>query len=249
MLGPSICGVRTYPCLRGYEIATMAATSSTDATPYVPEGADLAGLRHASAGCHGCSLYEKAIQTVFGEGDPHARIVLVGEEPGDQEDRQGAPFVGPSGRVLDRALADAGIPRSSTYLTNAVKHFKFTRREGSKRRIHEKPTVGEISACRPWLVAELRLVRPALVVALGATAGRALLGPAFRVTAQRGRPVPMPALADIGRPAALAEPRAGDGRAFVIGTIHPSAVLRADDRDAVYQGLLADLRVAAHLLG
>ncbi len=210
-----------------------------DSRPFVPPGADLAALRRAAADCRGCPLHRDATQTVFGEGDPHARVVLVGEQPGDQEDRQGHPFVGPAGRVLNRALEEAGIDPAETYVTNAVKHFKFTHRpESGKRRIHKAPSLREMTACRPWLAAELRLIEPDVVVALGATAGKDLLGPSFRVTAQRGVLMPLPALDGD-------EPPGAD----LLATIHPSAVLRATDRDAVYAGLVSDLRVAAAALG
>lgn len=219
------------------------STSANDAGPFVPEKADLAGLREAAAGCRGCGLYEDATQTVFGDGRAGARLVMVGEQPGDQEDRKGEPFVGPAGRLLDRALEEAGIERGDAYLTNAVKHFKFTRREG-KRRIHQKPGVTEMAACRPWLVAELRLIGPDVIVALGATAGRALLGSAFRVTRQRGVPLPCPPYDRLGT---TAEGDEANGR--IVATVHPSSVLRSDDRDAAYAGLLSDLKVAAGLLG
>lgn len=211
-----------------------------DATPFLPgRRAALAGLRRAAAECHGCPLHEDATQTVFGAGDTGARVLLLGEQPGDQEDRRGRPFVGPAGRVLDRALADAGVDPEHAYVTNAVKHFKFTVRPGSKRRIHKAPNLREMTACRPWLVAELRLVSPEVVVALGATAGKALLGSGFRVTEQRGALLPWPGLDG---------EETEDGIAGLLTTIHPSAVLRADDRDAVYDGLVADLRVVADVL-
>jgi DNA polymerase len=206
-----------------------------DATPYVPHGAPLPGLREAAAGCHGCPLFRDATQTVFGAGDASARVVLVGEEPGDQEDRQGAPFVGPAGRVLTRAVDEAGIDPDQTYVTNAVKHFTFTRTpERGKRRIHKPPSMREMSACRPWLEAELDAVEPEVIVALGATAGKALFGSGFRVTRDRGVPLTLPA-------------HHGE---TVVATLHPSAVLRAqgEDRDAAYAGLVADLRVAARAL-
>ena len=199
------------------------------AEEYVPAGADLDELREAAAGCRGCDLYRDATRTVFGAGPAAARVMIVGEVPGDQEDRQGEPFVGPAGRLLDRALAEAGIDRSQAYLTNAVKHFKFTER--GKRRIHKTPSRTEIVACRPWLDAELDRVRPELVVALGAVAAKSLLGQDFRVTKERGTVLPLP-----GR----------DER--VVATVHPSSVLRADDREAAYRELAADLTVAAKAL-
>ncbi|MFI7440916.1 UdgX family uracil-DNA binding protein [Nonomuraea indica] len=202
----------------------MAKDGNKGAASFLPDRLDLDALRDAAAGCRGCDLYRNATATVFGEGPPGARFLLVGEQPGDQEDRQGAPFVGPAGRVLDRALAEAGIKRDEVYVTNAVKHFSFTLR--GKRRIHQKPTAAEIDACRPWLTAELAVVEPEVVVVLGATAARSVLGPAFRVTKERGVPVPL-------------------GGRLAVATIHPSAVLRAPDRDATYAGFLADLQVAA----
>ncbi|MEU6218678.1 UdgX family uracil-DNA binding protein [Streptomyces sp. NPDC047022] len=215
-----------------------------DATPYLPSRrAGLPGLRRAAAHCRGCPLYEEATQTVFGDGDTSARVLLLGEQPGDQEDRQGRPFVGPAGRVLTRALEDAGIPPEDTYVTNAVKHFKFTVQDRGKRRIHKPPTLREISACRPWLAAELRVVSPQVVIALGGSAGKALLGSSFRVSEQRGALLPWPDPDGSGDH--------GDAAATVRGlvaTIHPSAVLRADDRDAMYAGLVSDLRVAADVL-
>ncbi|TVL89560.1 UdgX family uracil-DNA binding protein [Streptomyces sp. SAJ15] len=208
------------------------------AEPFVPRRGGLTALRKAAAECRGCPLHREATQTVFGEGDAGARIVLVGEQPGDQEDRRGRPFVGPAGGVLTRALEEAGIDPDQAYVTNAVKHFKFTLvPERGKRRIHKTPNLHELTACRPWLGAELRLVDPEVIVALGATAGKALLGPSFRVTRQRGMLLPCPAV----------DGYAPSGECLV-ATIHPSAVLRADDREAVYQGLVADLRVAAELL-
>ncbi|MEV4442530.1 UdgX family uracil-DNA binding protein [Streptomyces sp. NPDC049577] len=209
-----------------------------DASPYVPEGADLEALRGAAARCEGCPLFENATQTVFGAGEAHARVVLVGEQPGDQEDRRGQPFVGPAGGVLVRAVDEAGIDPTDTYVTNAVKHFKFEQAPRGKRRIHKPPGLREIGACKPWLVAELALIDPEVVVALGATAGKALLGSSFRVGEQRGTALPLPAL------------DGGNGEGVLVATIHPSAVLRADDaaRAELYAGLVADLKVAARLL-
>ena len=205
------------------------------AEAFAPTGADLAGLVRAAAGCRGCDLYRNATQTVFGDGDADARVVLMGEQPGDQEDRQGKPFVGPAGKLLDRALEDAGVDRSHAYVTNAVKHFKFVRSEGGKRRIHESPDRTEIVACRPWLTAELDVIGPDVLVCLGATAGQAIFGPSFRVTRQRGTRLEAP------------EPFSPD--LVVVATIHPSAVLRSRDRTAMYDGLLSDLRVVAQALG
>ncbi|WP_055587950.1 UdgX family uracil-DNA binding protein [Peterkaempfera griseoplana] len=221
----------------------MNATAGTgpedgyDAAPFVPEGADLARLRSAAAGCRGCPLHLQATQTVFGAGEPSSAMVLVGEQPGDVEDRRGRPFVGPAGKVLDRALAEAGIDPGEVYVTNAVKHFKFVLQERGKRRMHEAPSRREVTACRPWLVAELRLVSPRVVVALGATAAKALLGPSFRVTREHGVVLPLPPLDGV------------DPEVEVVATTHPSAVLRADDRESVYAGMVADLRVAAGVVG
>jgi DNA polymerase len=208
------------------------------AAEFVPEAADLDGLRRAARDCRGCHLYENATQTVFSKGPVTARVVLVGEQPGDQEDRRGEPFVGPAGKLLDRALADAGLDPEETYTTNAVKHFSFT--TSGKRRIHQTPTAVEVEACKPWLVAELSLLDPEVVVALGATAGKALLGPSFRVTRSRGLALPWPP---------QGEPEPGRHQsAMIVPTIHPSAVLRAQNRDEAYDGLVSDLRVAARVL-
>jgi DNA polymerase len=213
----------------------MTRPSAPGAERFVPGGADLEQLRQAAAICQGCDLYRAATQTVFGTGDPNARVVLLGEQPGDQEDRQGLPFVGPAGKVLDRALVEAGIDREVTYVTNAVKHFKFERVEGGKRRIHQSPNRTEIVACRPWLTAELDFLEPEVLVCLGATAGKAVFGPSFKVTAQRGVPMTSTELD-------------GSGGLVVVATIHPSAVLRSRDRDEMYAGLVSDLRVAADAL-
>ncbi|MGH8868050.1 MAG: UdgX family uracil-DNA binding protein [Actinomycetes bacterium] len=206
---------------------------------WVPTGVDLDALRRAAQSCQGCDLYESATQTVFGNGSPTARVVFVGEQPGDQEDRQGLPFVGPAGRLLDQALDEAGIARDEAYVTNAVKHFRFTQSGPGKRRIHSTPDAWHMSACRPWLDAEFAVLDPDVVVSLGATAGKALLGPSFRVTRQRGMLIPWPGRED--EDAARHAP-------FVVPTVHPSAVLRADDRDTAYKGLVSDLRVAAEAL-
>lgn len=207
-----------------------AITKVPGAQRYLPQKRTLSALRAAAAGCHGCELYRNATQTVFGEGRRGAPLMLVGEQPGDHEDRQGHPFVGPAGRLLDRALHDADIDPESVYTTNAVKHFKFTRREG-KRRIHQKPNRTEVVACRPWLIAEIEAVRPQLVVCLGATAAQSLLGPAFRVSASRGE--------------LLSPPTESSWRAQLLATVHPSAVLRdSSDRREAYRAFVDDLRVA-----
>jgi DNA polymerase len=197
----------------------------------IPDDPSLPRLRQAAAGCQGCDLWRDATQTVFGEGTARARVMLVGEQPGDDEDEAGRPFVGPAGRLLDRALAEAGVDRGEAYVTNVVKHFKFERR--GKRRLHKKPNTGEINACRPWLEAELAVVRPKVLVCLGATAAKALLGAGFRVSTQHGEWVASP----------LA-PR-------VTATVHPSSILRAPDDEArkqAYKGFVADLaRIPAAL--
>ena len=201
------------------------------AAPFVPETADLDALRAAAPDCRGCPLWAPATQVVFGRGGPSARLMLVGEQPGDVEDQKGVPFVGPAGRLLVQALDEAGVDRTDVYVTNAVKHFKFTVR--GKRRIHATPDTWEVAACRPWLGAELAAVRPELVVLLGATAAKTVYGASFRVTQQRG--------------VVLDWPQPDGPRA--LATIHPSAVLRADDRDAALAGLVTDLRVAGQVLG
>jgi len=201
------------------------------AEEYLPPRLSLKGLRAAAAGCRGCDLYKDAIQTVFGEGKKSSRMVLVGETPGDVEDREGHVFVGPAGHELDRALERIGIDRGEVYLTNAVKHFRFEER--GKRRIHKTPTARQVTACRPWLAAELRLLKPEALVVMGAVAAKSLLGNAFRVTEQRGR------LLD------------SDLAPIVVATIHPSAVLRApDDRARIRErkAFTRDLQVAADAL-
>jgi len=200
------------------------------AAPFVPKSTSVRTLDAAAQKCRGCDLYKAATQAVFGSGPRAARIMLVGEQPGDQEDRHGEPFVGPAGTVLHKALEDAGIARDTAYLTNAVKHFKWEPR--GKRRIHTKPRASEVKACRPWLEAELRAVKPSVVICLGATAAQAVLGSRFKLMQQRGQVWP----------SALSE--------RVVATIHPSAVLRAPDsngRRAAYESLVADLKVAAKL--
>ncbi|MGS0687124.1 UdgX family uracil-DNA binding protein [Nakamurella sp. GG22] len=219
----------------------MAAST---AEPYVPAVTDLPSLAEAARGCRGCELFENATQTVFGAGSAGARAMFVGEQPGDLEDRAGAPFVGPAGQLLDRALTEAGIDRSAAYVTNAVKHFRFKSTAGGQRRIHEKPAARHVSACEPWLTAELTAVQPEIVVALGATAAQALFGSAFRVTKQRGELLDWPPAA--GPYSASAVPVTA-----AIATIHPSAVLRsrtAEERDTAFAGLVLDLRVVAAAL-
>jgi DNA polymerase len=219
----------------------MATTQAPlGAQEFVPARAhSIEELKAAAPRCRGCELYEDATQVVFGRGAEHARLVMVGEQPGDIEDQQGLPFVGPAGRLLRDAVGDAGIDPSIIYLTNAVKHFRFEMR--GKRRIHQTPGPAHIAACRPWIVAEFSLLKPDLIVALGATAAKALFGPSFRVTRSRGQFMPWPASAQHPEQFPVAEIKA-------LATIHPSAVLRADDRDAAYQGLVDDLKVAATAL-
>jgi uracil-DNA glycosylase len=195
------------------------------AAPFLPDKLSMTSLRDAVQGCRGCPLHANATQAVFGEGTLKAEVMLVGEQPGDQEDLAGAPFVGPAGKLLDRALEEAGIDRGTTYVTNAVKHFKWKAR--GTRRIHDKPTWTETMACRPWLDAELALVKPRALVLMGATAAQALLGKSFKVTQERGKPLDSE-LADL-----------------VVATIHPSAVLRAENRDEMFAGLVADLSVVS----
>lgn len=197
-----------------------------DASAWVPESPTLDRLEASAPDCRGCELWQLATEVVFSAGPPDARLMLVGEQPGDQEDLAGEPFVGPAGRVLDEALEAAGTGREAVYLTNAVKHFRYENR--GKRRIHQKPDVRHIRACHPWLDAELEVVGPAVVVALGATAGRAVLGRPVRVGAERGRLLEL-------------------GQRRVLLTTHPSAVLRLRGKpayDEAFAGLVADLRVA-----
>jgi DNA polymerase len=191
----------------------------------------LADLRELARGCRACDLWRNATQTVFGEGPRRARVLIVGEQPGNSEDLEGAPFVGPAGRLLDRALVEAGVDRETVYVTNVVKHFKWRRAPSGKRRIHQKPDSGEVQACLPWLEAEVARVRPELIVCLGATAAQALLGRSFRVTRQHGEVLS----SDLGP---------------TLATVHPSAILRAPDdvRDETYSGFVEDLRAAASAL-
>jgi uracil-DNA glycosylase len=209
----------------------MAQRSLLDetATPLVPDRPSLPKLRDAAAGCKACPLWKTGTQTVFGEGTAKAEVMFVGEQPGDQEDKEGRPFVGPAGKLFDRALEEAGIDRAQTYVTNAVKHFKWQGR--GKRRIHQKPNWSEIAACRPWLDAELAVVKPRVLVALGATAAQALLGRQFRVTKERGTPV-QSELAPVA-----------------IATVHPSAILRSDNREEEFAAFVEDLRTVANHLG
>lgn len=209
-----------------------------------PDGVGLSGLREAARGCQGCELWEPATQTVFGIGPETARIVFVGEQPGDQEDRRGEPFVGPAGRLLDRALGDAGIDRADAYVTNAVKHFRF--RPTPKRRLHVSPGSEHLAACRPWLDAELALLAPEVVVCLGAVAAKALIAPSFRITKDRGQLLPRRMTLAM----TLDDEEAGVQQSWLMATTHPSAILRTPDeeRPAAYDALVADLQVAASAL-
>jgi uracil-DNA glycosylase len=208
----------------------MAQQSLFDesAAPLIPPRPTLNKLREAAAGCKACPLWKTGTQTVFGEGSPKAEVMFVGEQPGDQEDKAGKPFVGPAGKLLDKAMEEAGIDRSLAYVTNVVKHFKW--KAQGKRRIHQKPSWSEIAACSPWLETELAVVKPRVLVCLGATAAQALLGRQFRVTQHRGEPI------------------ASDLAPVVIATVHPSSILRADDRETELAKFVSDLKtVAAHL--
>jgi uracil-DNA glycosylase len=203
----------------------------SSAAEFLPKSRSLKALGEAAQRCRGCELYKDATQTVFGEGRPSAELMLVGEQPGDREDREGEPFVGPAGRLLDRALAEAGIERGDAYLTNAVKHFKW--RPRGKRRLHQTPRAGEIEACKPWLEAEVAAIKPSALLAMGATAARSLFGSKVKVLKDRGRPIDSP-LAPV---AAV--------------TIHPSAILRLrdhDEREAEFAGFVADLEAVATAL-
>lgn len=207
-------------------VVEMAKAQTTSAAPFVPETRDLLSLRSAAPGCRGCALYEHATQVVFGEGPADAKVVMIGEQPGDEEDTKGHPFVGPAGRLLSKAMHESGLDREKIYVTNAVKHFKFVER--GKRRIHSKPTGVEISACRPWLEAELSAIKPELIVCLGATAAQALMGREFRITADRGKFFPHRWAKEL------------------VATIHPSAILRAQERaDQEYAHFVEDLQLIA----
>jgi len=199
------------------------------AAPWVPADAGIDTLKEAANECRGCELWEPATKVVFSAGNPAAEIALVGEQPGDMEDQRGIPFVGPAGKLLQRALADAGVAVQQVYVTNAVKHFRFTER--GKRRIHATPLMSHVKACLPWLAEELRLVDPRLIVCLGATAAKSLLGPDFRLTQQRGEVLELETPIGVRR---------------VLATAHPSAVLRAQgpEHDTAYAALVADLRTA-----
>ena len=206
----------------------MADIPDTGARDYFPQEINYPALKHAADGCQGCDLYKNATQTVFGEGARYAELLLVGEQPGDDEDLRGHPFVGPSGKLLDKALAEAGIDRSMTYVTNVVKHFKWVPK--GKRRLHQKPRASEIEACLPWFAAEMEVIGPRILVCLGATAAQALLGSGFRVTRERGIWLDSP----------IAEK--------VLATVHPSSVLRArgsQERERMYAEFVRDLRVVS----
>ena len=213
----------------------MAADRGPGAGPWVPTHASVQQLREAAQRCQGCELFRDATQAVMGAGPENAALMLVGEQPGDQEDREGLPFVGPAGRLLVGALGEAGLDPATVYRTNAVKHFRSER--GAGKRIHKSPSRWHLAACEPWLLAELDLVRPEVVVLLGATAGQAVYGSSFRVGTQRGRPLDWPeGLGSAGVRAALA-------------TVHPSSVLRSRQRDADHARFVADLVVAREVLG
>jgi DNA polymerase len=202
------------------------------AQEWLPTVRRIESLRDAAQDCRGCELWEPATQVVFSSGSSDARVVMVGEQPGDVEDKEGEPFVGPAGKLLRRAIEDAGLALEDVYLTNAVKHFRFTPR--GKRRIHEKPNLAQLVACRPWLEAEVETVDPDLVVVLGATAARSIHGPGIKVTKQRGQ---------------LLHREAADGERVFLPTVHPSSVLRArEKRNQAYDAFVADLRVAGSVL-
>ena len=232
----SAAGTSARPAARArtaVPVRDEAAGATGSAADFIPPRPTLAKARDAAARCRGCHLWRVGTQTVFGEGSSTATVIFVGEQPGDQEDRAGRPFVGPAGRLLDNALADAGIDRQSVYVTNAVKHFKWERAERGERRLHKKPNAVEVAACHPWLELEIELVRPRVIVCLGATAAQALLGRAFRVTRDRGKPIP----------SRWAE--------VVVATVHPSSILRAPDpesREQARRDFVKDLHTVAGLL-
>lgn len=206
------------------------------AVRWVPPGADVPTLRRAAPACRGCELWQDATQVVFSAGSTQARLALVGEQPGDVEDRRGVPFVGPAGRLLQQAVREVGLEPAELYVTNAVKHFRFTQTSPGTRRLHQTPELAHLTACRPWLVAELRAVDPEVVVCLGASAAKSLLGHDFRVTRQRGQ---------------VLERRTSRGLTRFVATVHPAAVLRTPEveREAAYRALLDDLNVAVRALG
>jgi DNA polymerase len=212
-------------------MSTLTQISPGSAAAFLPRRRDLNSLRDAARACRGCPLYEHATQTVFGAGSPGARLILVGEQPGDCEDIEGKPFVGPAGLLLDQCLTEAGIARHDAYVTNAVKHFKWEPR--GKRRIHKKPAIREIAACRPWLDAEMEEIQPEMIVCLGATAAQALLGKSFRVTVDRGKLLHQP------------------NRPPILATVHPSSILRSPDdksRQEARAAFIRDLKHAAAYL-
>jgi uracil-DNA glycosylase family protein len=217
------------PVRRRRSAGSMVTGSAAD---FIPSHATLSELREAAKHCRGCDLWLNATQTVFGEGPQGADVMFVGEQPGDQEDLKGHPFVGPAGRLLDAALEEAGIDRRKVYVTNAVKHFKFVRKELTRRRLHKKPSAAEVRACKPWLHEEIRLVHPKMIVALGSTAAQALLGSSFRVTENRGRLIQ------------------ADGTGPVMATVHPSSVLRAPDeaREQARREFFRDIKRVAKVL-
>jgi uracil-DNA glycosylase family protein len=208
----------------------VATTQNRSAADFFPKRLTLDDLGVAARSCKGCDLYRDATQTVFGEGENKASLMFVGEQPGDMEDRQGRPFVGPAGRLLDKALAAAGIPRAQVYVTNAVKHFKFIQR--GKRRLHQKPLIRQVVACRPWLEAEIDVIHPKVIVCLGATGAQAMMGRNVRITQERGKFIPM------------------DSREVFI-TIHPSAILRlreSGEREAEYKRFVAEMKLVQRKL-
>ena len=217
---------------KGRARATVRARprSTRSAADFIPPRPTIPKARAASKGCRGCHLWKVGTQTVFGEGPSAASVIFVGEQPGDQEDRAGHPFVGPAGRLFDTALQEAGIDRDTVYLTNAVKHFKWKPAERGERRIHQKPNAGEISACHPWLDLEISLIKPRIVVCLGAVAAQALLGKSFRVTKERGKAIP------------------SEDAGTIIATVHPSSVLRSPDAESRARAMrefVRDLKVVA----